>query len=113
MIVSEGGVSFHDASLVGIAQDRNLIRLSLEDVSLDDEHCAMIVTVAGVDSFTRDGHQAAGLQMETDDGEVLRLSHEEDALVLTVVWHRHAPQSQDTHTYRLSGEKMSLHTERI
>ena len=72
----------------------------------------MTVTVSNTENLTRDDLQVADLQMETDDGEVLQLSIDDDIVTLVVTWHKHAPRSQDTHTYQMSGKRIRLDIDR-
>ncbi len=104
----EDEISFHNASLVGICQVRDHVVLSLEDVSVCDDQVSAAVTISNIEYLTRDGLPLANLQMETDDGEVLRLAVDSDIVTLVVTWHQYAPRSSDTHTYRMSGKRIKL-----
>ena len=108
MDIFEEKISFHDANLIGVYQASNHVVLSLEDVSVDDDQISIAVAISNIEHFTRDGLQVAGLQMETDDGEVLRLSVDSDIITLVVTWHKHAPRSSDIHTYQMSGKSIKL-----
>ena len=104
----EDKISFHDASLVGVFQIRDHVVLSLEDVSIYDDHISTAVTISNIEHLTRDGLSVKNLQMETDDGEVLRLAIDSDIITLVVTWHQYAPRSSDTHTYQISGKRIKL-----
>ncbi len=108
MNMTEDKLSFHDASLVKVLREKDSITLSLEDVSIGDCQTSTTATVSNIESITRDGLRVAGMEMETDDGEVLRLSVDNDVTTLVVTWHKYAPRSQDTHTYQMSGKQIRL-----
>ena len=112
MNIIEDKVSFHDANLVGVHQERNCVTFALEDVSIGDSQISMTVRASNIESITRDNLQVKRIEMETDDGEVLRIGIEDNLIILVVTWHRHAPHSQDTHTYRMSGKGIRLDIDR-
>ena len=112
MNIIEDKVSFHDANLAGVLQERDYLTFSLENVSIGDIQISMTATVSNVESITRDNLQVKHIEMETDDGEVLQLDVENDLIILVVTWHKHAPHSQDTHTYRMSGKRIRLDIDR-
>ena len=112
MNIIEDKVSFHDANLVGVLQEKDCVTFALEDVSIGDSQISVIATASNIESITRDDLQVKRLEMETDDGEVLQLGIENNLITLVVTWHRHAPHSQDTHTYRMSGKRIRLDIDR-
>jgi hypothetical protein len=112
MNIIEDKVSFHDANLVGVLQEKDCLTLALEDVSIGDSQISMTATVSNIESITRDDLQVKSIEMETDDGEVLRLSIDNDLIILVVTWHKHAPYSQDTHIYQMSGKRIRLDIDR-
>ena len=112
MNIIEDKVSFHDANLVGVLQERDCLTFALEDVAIGDSQISMTATASNIESITRDYLQVECIEMETDDGEVLQFCIENDLITLVVTWHRHAPHSQDTHTYRMSGKRIRLDIDR-
>ncbi len=108
MNITEDKLSFHDASLVGVLREKDSLTLALEDVSIGDNQVSITATVSNIETVTRDGLRVAGMEMETDDGEVLRLTINNDVIILVVTWHKHAPHSQYTHTYQMSGKRIRL-----
>ena len=64
-------ISFHEATLIGIARQDSVVTLSLEGVFVAGDHRAAEVMVEGVDAMLRDGLPIADLRMEKEDGEIL------------------------------------------
>jgi hypothetical protein len=70
-------ISFHEATLMGIARMGSTVRLALESLPVSGKLQAIEVTVQNVAVILRDGAPIADLRMEMEDGEVLTLRREE------------------------------------
>jgi hypothetical protein len=105
-------ISFHDSNLTGISRRCKVLVLALEDVSVGEDQCAMDVAIDGIDTITRDRLPIDDLCMDTPDGEIPRLSQNENEIMLVVSWHRHSPRSEHTCIYNVAGKFIRLAIER-
>ncbi len=101
-------ISFHEATLTGIAREGSTVSLTLEDVLISGTPITVEVTVSGVTSVIRDGTPVPGLRMETGDGEVLSLHKGKGQVLLALEWNDFATQSQHTVVYLFKGRNINL-----
>ena len=103
-------ISFHDASLVGIAYRDRIIFLSLEGVDVERVSTSMELAIYDAASIRRNGVLIEQIGMETDDGEIIRLLAEDGQVTLVVSWHKHGPKSHATCVYGFFGPDVRLET---
>lgn len=104
--------SFHDASLTGAVSESSILTLSVEYYDENDEEASAIAAITGIEVILRNGAAIQNFSMETPDGEIYRLSQEENQVTLMVCWHQYSPHSSVMHTYTMSGPGIRLSAER-
>ncbi len=103
--------SFHDSSLIKVAQSGSTIVLTVEYFNEDDVEASVLATVSRIESILRNDLLVQGFRMETPDGEICRLAREDHEVVLIVNWHKYSPNSQEIITYKMGGTHIQLQVE--
>jgi hypothetical protein len=101
-------LSFHEATITGIARRGNVVTLTLDDALLTGSRGPAEVTIAGVRNIQRDGLPVAALSMEEKDGEILTLREQDGGVRLVVEWNDFATRRQHIVVYDLIGGTIAV-----
>ena len=103
----------HDSSLIQIATEDNRLRLTFENVWVDDDNCYRVtITLGGVHKVTRNHQVVRSLGMEGKYAHVLEFSRSGHTAALAVYWCSFAPRKDEFCSYEFDFDTFGLQAEK-